>query len=53
MRFEDLSNAKYQGEQDFCPTSDFTPQIEEKNGSSGSGLTVINSRNLNMIISYE
>lgn len=33
--------------------SHLTPQIEEKNGSSGSGLTVINSRNLNMIISYE
>ena len=30
-----------------------TTQIVEKNGSSGSGLTVINSRNLNMIISYE
>ena len=53
MSLEDLSNAKYQGEQEFCPTSPHPTQIEEKNGSSGSGLTVINSRNLNMIISYE
>ena len=55
MRLEDLSNAKYHGEQgepECCPTSLLTTQIAEKNGSSGSGLTVINSRNLNMIISY-